>query len=97
MDRLDRIREMEAHMDRVARWVEMTSAILERRDAIQADAAALSAYYESGLWMEDYEADERGELPSDLKRGILSQDGLFDLLAEYEALIRAFREGGGSR
>ena len=28
----------------------------------------------------DYEADERGELPPDLKRGVLSQDALYDLL-----------------
>ena len=42
--------------------------------------AALDAYYTSGLWLEDYEADERGELPPDLKRGVLSQDGLYDLL-----------------
>ena len=42
----------------------------------------LDAYYTSGVWREDYEADERGELPPDLKRGVLSQDALFDLLEE---------------
>ena len=42
--------------------------------------AALEAYYTSGEWREDYEADERGELPPDLKRGVLSQDALYDLL-----------------
>ena len=40
----------------------------------------LGAYYTSGEWREDYEADERGELPPDLKRGVLSQDALYDLL-----------------
>jgi len=40
----------------------------------------LDAYYTSGEWLEDYEADERGELPPDLKRGVLSQDALYDLL-----------------
>ena len=40
----------------------------------------LETYYTSGQWREDYEADERGELPPDLKRGVLSQDGLYDLL-----------------
>lgn len=29
---------------------------------------------------EDYEADERGELPPDMKRGVLSQDALYNLL-----------------
>ena len=42
--------------------------------------AALNTYYTSGQWRDDYEADERGELPPDLKRGVLSQDGLYDLL-----------------
>ena len=40
----------------------------------------LEAYYTSGEWREDYEADERGELPPDMKRGVLSQDALYDLL-----------------
>jgi len=45
---------------------------------------ALKEYMDSGLWLSDYEADERGELPSDLKRGVLSQDGLYELLQNIE-------------
>ena len=41
----------------------------------------LREYYENGQWLRDYEADERGELPVNLKRGVLSQDGLWDLLS----------------
>ena len=44
----------------------------------------LDAYYTSGEWREDYEADERGELPPDLKRGVLSQDALYDLLEDVK-------------
>ena len=44
----------------------------------------LDAYYTSGEWREDYEADERGELPPELKRGVLSQDALYDLLEGTE-------------
>ena len=40
----------------------------------------LREYYENGQWLRDYEADERGKLPRELKRGVLSQDGLWDLL-----------------
>ena len=47
--------------------------------------AALDAYYTSGQWLEDYKADERCELPPDLKRGVLSQDGLYDLLERVKA------------
>ena len=42
----------------------------------------LRDYYENGQWLRDYEADERGELPRELKRGVLSQDGLWNLLNE---------------
>lgn len=44
----------------------------------------LEAYYTSGEWREDYESDERGELPPDLKRGVLSQDALYDLLGRLD-------------
>ena len=42
----------------------------------------LEAYMDSGLWLEDYRRDERGELPAGLKRGVLSEDGLYNLLTD---------------
>ena len=36
------------------------------------------------LNMAIYEADERGELPSDLLRGVLSQDELYNALQAYD-------------
>jgi hypothetical protein len=97
MDRLDRIREMEERMDRVGKWVRSLSRTLEEQLSVQEDFFELSSYYESDLWMEDYEADEAGELPPDLKRGVLSEDGLFNLLTEYEELIRRLKNQGGTR
>ncbi len=90
MTRIDRIREMEERMDRVARWVEA----LKQLPSIQNDVYELASYYESDMWMEDYQADEAGELPADLKRGVLSEDGLYDLLAEYNDLIGRLRRPG---
>lgn len=40
----------------------------------------LQEYYECGQWLCDYEADEAGLLPPELKRGVLSQDSVYDLL-----------------
>ena len=40
----------------------------------------LSDYYGSPEWKRDYAADEAGLLPSDLKRGVLSEDGIYNLL-----------------
>ena len=71
--RLDRI-------ERVEKYERLYDAAAAARDPEA--LALLEAYYTSGEWREDYEADERGELPPDLKRGVLSQDALYDLLEE---------------
>lgn len=51
--------------------------------AIKDDIAELSKYYGSELWKMDIAADETGKLPPDLKRGVLSEDGIWNLLADY--------------
>ena len=68
MDIIERITHMEALFNRA---LETRVIPDELRD-----------YYTGGQWLEDYEAEERGELPEDLKRGVLSQDGLWNLLEE---------------
>ncbi len=45
------------------------------------DKIILSSYYET-LWKDDFEADENGLIPKGMKRGILSEDGLYDLLRQ---------------
>ncbi|MCR4747092.1 MAG: GNAT family N-acetyltransferase [Clostridiales bacterium] len=47
----------------------------------------LEEYYASDGWKEDFAADERGELPKTLKRGVLSEDGLYNLLGLCRELI----------
>ena len=44
----------------------------------------LILYYEGGQWLKDYEADEKGLLPENLKRGVLSEDGVYNLIAELD-------------
>ena len=70
-------------MDRIER-VEKYERLFDEAASTHAPKilALLGTYYTSGEWREDYEADERGELPPDLKRGVLSQDALYDLLEE---------------
>ena len=53
--------------------------------AMQKLLADLVDYYENGLWLHDYELDEQGLLPSALKRGVLSQDAVYDLLDNINA------------
>ena len=53
---------------------------------------SLNEYYGSPLWWEDFEADEAGKLPADLKRGVLSEDEAYDLLESYRDLLRRMKE-----
>ena len=46
----------------------------------------LASYYGSDAWKRDLAADEAGLLPDELRRGVLSEDGLYDLLAETDSL-----------
>ena len=48
------------------------------------DMPILIAYLE-GLWKADYEADDQGLIPRCMKRGVLSQDGLYNLVTDWEA------------
>lgn len=45
----------------------------------------LVKYYESNDWKEDYHLDELGLLPSNLKRGILSEDGIYNFITSIES------------
>lgn len=56
---------------------------LDAYEKIQNDLKALEKYYTSSEWKEDYDTDEKGLFPSDLKRGILSQDGIDSLLEKF--------------
>lgn len=51
-------------------------------DKIQDYYKIVLSYYENGLWLSDYEADQKGFLPRSLKRGILSQDGFYNFIAD---------------
>ena len=63
--------------------MEEFSDAFERYLEVQDEIARLAEYYETD-WREDFEADERGDLPRDLKRGVLSEDGLYDLLTDND-------------
>lgn len=81
-----RVKKMEQYLDEILAelCIEEGSVIGISGDVelVRHHIEKLSGYYDSGLWLHDYECDERGELPSDLKRGVLSQDTLYNLLAD---------------
>lgn len=72
---ITRIKRMENIFDTLQAGVQANPPVIDRQLL-----EILVDYYANGLWIEDYALDEGGYLPSDLKRGVLSQDGVYDLL-----------------
>ena len=88
---IQRIAAMEAAFDRTDLAVRMLESALDTYETVKVDIDRLTDYLESGAWREDFEADEAGKLPSGLKRGVLSEDGLFNLLEDCENAIHSAR------
>lgn len=79
---IDRIRRMELLYDRLCDAVQHTPTLVDQDPDLIQTQQQLVQYYNSGAWLHDYNADEQGLLPQHLKRGVLSQDGLYNLLCE---------------
>lgn len=79
---IQRIAAMEAAFDRVSAAVEALESALDGYETVKVDIDRLTEYLETGAWLADFEADESGMVPQDIKRGVLSEDGLYDLLAD---------------
>ena len=86
MEQIERIQHYETLLDRIAPVLENLEEALDAFEGIQEDVKELAAYYKDDDWREDFEADEAGKLPADLKRGVLSEDGIYDVLSDHYAL-----------
>ena len=78
---IERIKWMEQRFNNALAAIKDGSA--DSLEVIEKDVAELSKYYGSELWKLDFAADEAGNLPPDLKRGVLSEDGIWNLLSDY--------------
>ena len=87
MTQVERIKQMEEYLDASAAAVEKLGAALDAYEAVLKQFKKLSDYYGSSRWMKDFEADEAGKLPRDLKRGVLSEDAVYDLIIENRELV----------
>ena len=78
---IERIKWMEQRFNKALAAFKDKSA--DSLKSVKEDVAELSKYYGSELWKQDFAADEAGNLPPDLKRGVLSEDGIWNLLSDY--------------
>ena len=90
-ERIKRIKKMEAKLDDVTPKIRAFEKSLNDMKAVFEDMKILSDYY-SNDWRKDYEADEEGKIPKDLKRGVLGQDTLYDLFTDFYEIGNDMKE-----
>ena len=86
MIQTERIQQMERHLESAQEAVRQMEAALEGWAAAQTAFATLDEYYGSRQWRRDFDDDAAGRLPHDLRRGVLSEDGIWNVLEEWRRL-----------
>ena len=89
-ERVERIQKMESEFDSLQAAMSELKRAVHSYSELADSLHELSAYYD-GDWKQDLSADENVELPSDLKRGVLSEDGLWNFFDDNRELADEMR------
>jgi hypothetical protein len=92
MEQIERIKTMEQHLDRASQAVMKLSAALDDYAEALTSIREQGKYYGSDDWKLDFADDEQGLLPQDLKRGVLSEDGIWNVLTDSRDLNTRMKE-----
>lgn len=95
MEQIKRITHMEEILNEALASVKELDEALERYEAVRCGIEELKEYYTSRQWMTDFEDDSQGKLPPDLKRGVLSEDAVYNLLTDNDQLWERIRQAVG--
>lgn len=81
--RIEYIKYIEEVYDKLAYILDNDSKLLND-DNVKMMIQELSDYYFNGEWLKDYELDENNHFPKDLKRAVLSEDAIYNLLCDIK-------------
>ena len=87
-----RIQAMESLLDESLELVNELSDVSNKLKTLIDKTKVLSTYYEGPLWRQDFEDDEKNLLPQGLKRGVLSEDAIYNLLSDVDSIYRELEE-----
>ena len=80
MGQIERIKSMERRLEQVDAALKRIADALDDYAAAQKPLRELEAYLASEQWRQDFADDEAGNLPANLKRGVLSEDSIWNAL-----------------
>ncbi len=81
-----RIRAMETKANLLAAGAEAFQAALDKFAEVEPSYRELSQYYGGSEWWEDKNFSDSKDFPADLSCGVLSEDGLYNILGDLHSL-----------
>ena len=91
-DLTERVLLMEDRYNEVMRVLAALDEAVAEYEDFKSELDVLKDYMESGQWKADFEADEAGRIPDTVSRGVLSEDGLYNLLDDADKIIAHVKE-----
>ena len=91
MNQEKRVTESEHILDKAQQTAAQLESALRAYEEIQDEVKALETYYAGPEWKEDFAADEQGMFPDTLKRGVLSEDAVYNLLERFQEVREDMR------
>ena len=91
IDLLNRIEDMDGRMEKAREVLDQLERSVSEYNSIKEDVRILQQYMESGQWQLDFEADEAGQIPDYVPRGVLSEDGLYNFLERKDEILSSAR------
>lgn len=91
MNQEKRVTKYEHILDRGQQTAAQLESALRAYEEIQDEVKALETYYAGPEWKEDFAADEQGMFPDTLKRGVLSEDAVYNLLERFQEVREDMR------
>ncbi|WP_461813198.1 DUF4298 domain-containing protein [Faecalimonas sp.] len=83
----EHVEQMSNLMANRRKLIENMEALLNELDLQQKDFEILNEYFGSEQRMQDIEEDEKGNIPTSLNRGALSEDELYDVICDNRDLM----------
>ena len=80
MEQIERFKTMGEHLNKSTAAVKALNDALDLYTEAQESLEIIDDYLVSDEWEKDFADSEAGRLPSDLKCGVLSEDGIWDVL-----------------
>ena len=80
MEQIERIKTMEEHLNKAEAAVKALSDALDLYTEAMESIETIDDYLVSDEWQQDFDDSEAGRQPKDLKCGVLSEDGIWNVV-----------------